>query len=87
MLCLSSPTEEIFQSHVAHWWSPDGARLAYAHHQRHAGAQDGVAHVHWYSVSDGGRSTTTPRYAVFIVKTSFYVLFTFLVLDGFSYRV
>uniref|UniRef100_A0A3Q1D716 A-type potassium channel modulatory protein DPP6 n=1 Tax=Amphiprion ocellaris TaxID=80972 RepID=A0A3Q1D716_AMPOC len=22
--------EEIFQSHVAHWWSPDGARLAYA---------------------------------------------------------
>ncbi|XP_076827354.1 A-type potassium channel modulatory protein DPP6 isoform X1 [Brachyhypopomus gauderio] len=22
--------EEIFQSHTAHWWSPDGARLAYA---------------------------------------------------------
>uniref|UniRef100_A0A3P8UK67 A-type potassium channel modulatory protein DPP6 n=1 Tax=Cynoglossus semilaevis TaxID=244447 RepID=A0A3P8UK67_CYNSE len=22
--------EEIFRSHVAHWWSPDGARLAYA---------------------------------------------------------
>uniref|UniRef100_A0A8C4I6D3 A-type potassium channel modulatory protein DPP6 n=1 Tax=Dicentrarchus labrax TaxID=13489 RepID=A0A8C4I6D3_DICLA len=22
--------EEIFQSHIAHWWSPDGARLAYA---------------------------------------------------------
>uniref|UniRef100_A0A3Q3VRH4 A-type potassium channel modulatory protein DPP6 n=1 Tax=Mola mola TaxID=94237 RepID=A0A3Q3VRH4_MOLML len=22
--------EEIFKSHVAHWWSPDGARLAYA---------------------------------------------------------
>nr|XP_057916349.1 dipeptidyl aminopeptidase-like protein 6 isoform X2 [Doryrhamphus excisus]XP_057916350.1 dipeptidyl aminopeptidase-like protein 6 isoform X2 [Doryrhamphus excisus] len=22
--------EEIFHSHVAHWWSPDGARLAYA---------------------------------------------------------
>uniref|UniRef100_A0AAY4CJJ7 Dipeptidyl-peptidase 6b n=1 Tax=Denticeps clupeoides TaxID=299321 RepID=A0AAY4CJJ7_9TELE len=22
--------EEIFQSHVAHWWSPDGLRLAYA---------------------------------------------------------
>lgn len=25
-----SLTEMIFQSHVAHWWSPDGARLAYA---------------------------------------------------------
>ena len=25
-----SSTEEIFQSHIAHWWSPDGARLAYA---------------------------------------------------------
>lgn len=23
-------SEEIFHSHVAHWWSPDGARLAYA---------------------------------------------------------
>ncbi len=23
-------TEEIFQSHIAHWWSPDGLRLAYA---------------------------------------------------------
>ncbi|XP_047667407.1 dipeptidyl aminopeptidase-like protein 6 isoform X1 [Tachysurus fulvidraco] len=22
--------EEVFQTHVAHWWSPDGARLAYA---------------------------------------------------------
>uniref|UniRef100_A0A672T4K4 Dipeptidyl aminopeptidase-like protein 6 n=1 Tax=Sinocyclocheilus grahami TaxID=75366 RepID=A0A672T4K4_SINGR len=22
--------EEIFQSHIAHWWSPDGLRLAYA---------------------------------------------------------
>ncbi|XP_021418171.1 dipeptidyl aminopeptidase-like protein 6 isoform X2 [Oncorhynchus mykiss] len=22
--------EEIFQTHIAHWWSPDGARLAYA---------------------------------------------------------
>ncbi|XP_062848085.1 dipeptidyl aminopeptidase-like protein 6 [Trichomycterus rosablanca] len=22
--------EEIFKSHIAHWWSPDGARLAYA---------------------------------------------------------
>uniref|UniRef100_A0A3P8YKC6 A-type potassium channel modulatory protein DPP6 n=1 Tax=Esox lucius TaxID=8010 RepID=A0A3P8YKC6_ESOLU len=22
--------EEIFQNHIAHWWSPDGARLAYA---------------------------------------------------------
>lgn len=27
---LLSVPEEIFQSHVAHWWSPDGARLAYA---------------------------------------------------------
>lgn len=25
-----TPPEEIFQSHIAHWWSPDGARLAYA---------------------------------------------------------
>ncbi|KAK5612332.1 hypothetical protein CRENBAI_013165 [Crenichthys baileyi] len=23
-------SEEIFHSHIAHWWSPDGARLAYA---------------------------------------------------------
>lgn len=23
-------SEEIFQSQIAHWWSPDGARLAYA---------------------------------------------------------
>lgn len=23
-------TAEIFKSHIAHWWSPDGARLAYA---------------------------------------------------------
>lgn len=22
--------EEVFQSRIAHWWSPDGARLAYA---------------------------------------------------------
>ncbi|KAK7895767.1 hypothetical protein WMY93_021092 [Mugilogobius chulae] len=22
--------QEIFHSHIAHWWSPDGARLAYA---------------------------------------------------------
>ncbi|XP_036377539.1 dipeptidyl aminopeptidase-like protein 6 [Megalops cyprinoides] len=22
--------EELFQTHIAHWWSPDGARLAYA---------------------------------------------------------
>lgn len=28
--CLSLFPEEIFQSHIAHWWSPDGARLAYA---------------------------------------------------------
>lgn len=26
---LSSQTEEILQSHVAHWWSPDGERLAF----------------------------------------------------------
>ncbi len=25
-----SHTAEIFKSHIAHWWSPDGARLAYA---------------------------------------------------------
>ena len=23
-------TEEILQTHIAHWWSPDGLRLAYA---------------------------------------------------------
>lgn len=23
------PTEEILQTHVAHWWSPDGERLAF----------------------------------------------------------
>ena len=22
--------EEVFQTHIAHWWSPDGLRLAYA---------------------------------------------------------
>lgn len=27
---LFTISEEIFQSHIAHWWSPDGARLAYA---------------------------------------------------------
>lgn len=27
-LCLCLP-EEILQTHVAHWWSPDGLRLAY----------------------------------------------------------
>lgn len=27
---LLAVPEEIFQSHIAHWWSPDGARLAYA---------------------------------------------------------
>lgn len=27
--CVSSPTEEILQTHVAHWWSPDGERLAF----------------------------------------------------------
>lgn len=25
-----SLSEEVFQSRIAHWWSPDGARLAYA---------------------------------------------------------
>lgn len=25
----SCSAEEILQSHVAHWWSPDGLRLAY----------------------------------------------------------
>lgn len=29
LLLLLLP-EEIFHSHIAHWWSPDGARLAYA---------------------------------------------------------
>ncbi|TSK28313.1 Inactive dipeptidyl peptidase 10 [Bagarius yarrelli] len=29
-LCDWLYEEMIFQSHVAHWWSPDGARLAYA---------------------------------------------------------
>lgn len=24
------PSEEILKSHIAHWWSPDGTRLAYA---------------------------------------------------------
>lgn len=28
-LCVDL-TEEIFKSHTAHWWSPDGLRLAYA---------------------------------------------------------
>lgn len=27
--CVLSPTEEILQTHVAHWWSPDGERLAF----------------------------------------------------------
>ena len=27
MLC--PVTEEIFKTHIAHWWSPDGLRLAY----------------------------------------------------------
>lgn len=27
--CLSLGTEEILQTHVAHWWSPDGERLAF----------------------------------------------------------
>lgn len=26
---LSLPTEEILHTHVAHWWSPDGERLAF----------------------------------------------------------
>lgn len=25
-----SPLEEILKTHIAHWWSPDGTRLAYA---------------------------------------------------------
>lgn len=24
------PSEEILKTHIAHWWSPDGTRLAYA---------------------------------------------------------
>lgn len=28
-LCAAFPTEEILHSHVAHWWSPDGERLAF----------------------------------------------------------
>lgn len=33
--CITTPTfptptpEEILQTHVAHWWSPDGERLAF----------------------------------------------------------
>lgn len=27
---VSVPSEEILKSHIAHWWSPDGTRLAYA---------------------------------------------------------
>lgn len=30
LILVLTLTEEIFRSHVAHWWSPDGARLAYA---------------------------------------------------------
>lgn len=30
LLFVFSLPEEIFRSHIAHWWSPDGARLAYA---------------------------------------------------------
>lgn len=30
LFCLFAVAEEIFHSHIAHWWSPDGARLAYA---------------------------------------------------------
>lgn len=29
LLCLF-PLEEILKTHIAHWWSPDGTRLAYA---------------------------------------------------------
>lgn len=29
LLCVSLQTEEILQTHVAHWWSPDGERLAF----------------------------------------------------------
>lgn len=28
-LCFAS-LEEILKTHIAHWWSPDGTRLAYA---------------------------------------------------------
>lgn len=28
-LCAGFPTEEILHTHVAHWWSPDGERLAF----------------------------------------------------------
>lgn len=28
--CLCLPSEEILKTHIAHWWSPDGTRLAYA---------------------------------------------------------
>lgn len=28
LLCF--PVEEILKTHIAHWWSPDGTRLAYA---------------------------------------------------------
>lgn len=28
LLCL--PSEEVLKTHIAHWWSPDGTRLAYA---------------------------------------------------------
>jgi hypothetical protein len=28
LLCF--PSEEILKTHIAHWWSPDGTRLAYA---------------------------------------------------------
>ena len=27
--CVSFQTEEILHTHVAHWWSPDGERLAF----------------------------------------------------------
>lgn len=30
MALLSFPLEEILKTHIAHWWSPDGTRLAYA---------------------------------------------------------
>lgn len=29
LFCVSLQTEEILQTHVAHWWSPDGERLAF----------------------------------------------------------
>lgn len=28
-MCTVCFTEEILQAHIAHWWSPDGLRLAY----------------------------------------------------------